>query len=113
MLSKIDKKIVIIVGVVVVIALVAGFIAYKYLGDIRNEVSNDENALQNENTENNQEPADNLGQEAPKIQLEAGVGGVGEEGAGELLVCMDECGNGVCQPADTECDPKSLNCICV
>lgn len=94
MLSKIDKKVVVIAVVFLVLLLVGGVFAYKYLTDIRTEV---ENTNGSENIENQNSEGE------ANIEIEGGT----QNG---LIICSDKCGDGICQPPEEKCD--NLNCIC-
>ncbi len=96
--SKIDKKILIIIGVILIIVLIAAFFVYKYSKDVGKTVQNKEGEVEiktsgeqiitpSENTQNQNQPK------------------------GTLTVCADKCGDGICQPAGTICE-DNLNCVC-
>jgi hypothetical protein len=112
--SKIDKKVLIVLILVIVIILLIGFAIYKYTTDSKIKVQDFTGEAQTEqksadNTNNKDNPAVTI----PQIQIQAnGVQAQGGERGG-LSVCVDECGDGVCQKADLSCDENNnLNCIC-
>ena len=84
-----EKKILIISIVIIIAALgAAGFFAY-----VQNSISGTDNA--------------------PQVQVQAeGAVTQSDNGAGMLLVCVDKCGDGVCQKSDPECK-DNLNCVCL
>jgi len=89
MFSKIDKKNLTIVVIFFIIGLLAGFLFVKYLKP------------ENPNIENNS---------LQTVQFEAEV----QNGGGTLTICMDECGNGVCQQPEASClDEGSISCVCL
>lgn len=108
---KIDKKILIILGIILIIALIAGFFVYKYSKDVEKTVQNtesetiiktpDEQIITPETTLPKQE----------KEQLPVNLVNPQVEPQSGLVICADRCGDGICQPAGTICD-DNLNCIC-
>lgn len=98
--SKIDKKILIILSVILIVVLVAGFFVYKYLKDVEKIVQNNEEEVITETPEQ--------GQEQPPVDL----GNVQIETQPGLTICADKCGDGICQASDPECE-DSMNCTCV
>lgn len=110
MFSKIDKKVLIFLIVVLIIIAVIGFWALKYLLNESN--INIENSIGGLNTENQEPDSQNNNQgDLPDVQIE-GVGVDGTESVQQgFSVCLDQCGDGVCQPAGTTC-PDNLNCPC-
>lgn len=103
MFSKIDKQVIIVLIVLVVVAVLAGVMVYQYIAGSGPEIENTTGgATTDNNTDNTQ-----IQISAPEIQVEA------ENGVGELIICLDECGNGVCQEKDLRCVEKTdMNCIC-
>ncbi|MDP3882481.1 MAG: hypothetical protein Q8Q48_00280 [Candidatus Staskawiczbacteria bacterium] len=108
MITKMDKKILGILIIVLILAILAGVAVFKYLMVDLPETAQDANKVENiENTENQElPPPENTenNSNVPQVQVE-GVGG------GDFMICIDQCGDNVCQPAGTVC-PDSLNCIC-
>ena len=96
--SKIDKKILIIIGVILIVVLIAGFFVYKYSKDLEETVENNKEEVKIE-TPGRQiiTPSENV-----KVEIQPQPG---------LTVCADKCGDGICQPAGTICE-DNLNCIC-
>mgnify|MGYP001566604446 CR=1 FL=1 len=98
---KIDKKILIILGIILVVVLIAGFFIYKYSKDVEKTVQNNqEEEIIKTPRQGQEQPPVNLGN--PQIEIQPQPG---------LTVCADRCGDGICQPANTICD-DNLNCIC-
>jgi len=111
MFSKIDKKILLILVAVILLLLLAGFLIYWYISIPATGAYNLTGGVQTENTSNNQnKPTTNT----PQIQIQAGgVQVQGENGGGSLSVCLDKCGDGICQKTDPNCGKdNNLNCIC-
>ncbi|MBI3337528.1 MAG: hypothetical protein HY005_02810 [Candidatus Staskawiczbacteria bacterium] len=89
---KIDKKVLIIIGVILVVVLIAGFFIYKYSKDLEKTIQNNESQAKietpNENTQNQPEPR------------------------GFLTICSDKCGDGICQSDSAICKDNDINCVC-
>ncbi len=100
--SKLDKKVLIILITALVVILLIGFIVYKYISGSLVDVKNLTGGAQTE--QNN----------TPQVQIQAdGVQVQGENGGGTFSVCLDKCGDGVCQETDPNCGKgNGLNCIC-
>jgi hypothetical protein len=109
--TKIDKKVLVILIVALVLVLLIGFAAYKYLTESASSV---QNSVGGANTEN-QNPADsgkNQPENIPSVQVQLQAAGGAEEDDG-FSVCLDKCGDGQCQASDPGCDKKNnMNCIC-
>ena len=109
MFSKIDKKLLFICAGLLTLILLGGFLVFKYIA--RNEVNikNVSNGIQTETAET---PQNKAGEGEKQIQNQpAQIQGVKVEGdIGGLLVCADQCGDGICQAGQKECN--NLNCIC-
>lgn len=104
--SKIDKKILIALVVILAVIIIAGCFVYKYLVNLGSSV---ENSIGGTNTENIQQLDQGTGD---NIQVTPdGIQADGTNGGGTLTVCSDKCGDGVCQTSDPECN--DLNCTCV
>jgi len=109
MFSKIDKKILIIALIIFVIVLGVGILVYKNFKDNKPNIENSLGGANtvNENEQNQTQENNNL----PQIQAE--IKTEGNTGIGSLTVCLDQCGNGVCQKSDTNCEKNDgSNCIC-
>ena len=91
--SKIDKKILMILSIVLIVALIAVFFIYKYSNEVRITVEDIEEQITNRITN----PKENS-----QIEIKPQPG---------LIICADQCRNGVCQPADVNCN-NGLNCVC-
>ena len=109
MFSKIDKKVLIVSGAIIVAILLVVFAVYKYSANSGTEVQNITGGAQTEV----QSPTDQSSN-IPQVQIEAGgIQTEGGSGQGMLTVCMDKCGDGVCQETDPNCGENSnLNCVC-
>ena len=99
-----NKNNLIISAVLLAVVLVAGFFAYQYFTGAKIENNNPSDGQNQHSAEVT--PGDNSIIENP-VQIEADTGG------GGLTICMDKCGDNVCQKSDPDCDTKkSMNCIC-
>jgi hypothetical protein len=107
MFSKIDKKILTITIAVFVVILLIGIFAFKSLDIANPEVENSLGGVQAES---------NLNQDQQQSELQAGIEieaeAEGENSGGTLTMCLDECGNGICQVTDTDCIKNNTNCVC-
>ena len=99
--SKIDKKILIILMIVLIVVLIATFFIYKYSKEVKVTTENTEEqiAAPGENPAEQEKPPV-IG--SPEIEIQPKPG---------LTICADQCGDGVCKPADNTCG-NSLNCAC-
>lgn len=83
--SKIDKKILIWLVIASVVILLLGLAIYRYTKE-------------------------------KGVKVQDSIGGIGTEaqqGGGTLTVCVDKCGDGICQKTDPNCDVNNnLNCPC-
>lgn len=111
--TKLDKKILIILIVVSAVILVAGYFVYKYSREVEKIVQNNEDEAiietQGEQATTPETILPGLGQEQPSVNL--GNPQIEIQPQPGLTVCVDQCGDGICQPAGTICD-NDLNCIC-
>jgi len=109
MFSKVDKKILLILIVVIAAVLLVGFMVYQYMVSPATKMQNSTGGAQTEVQGSPKEDNNN-----PQVQVE--VGGIqaqGGNGQGMLSVCLDKCGDGVCQKTDPNCGKdNNLNCIC-
>jgi len=96
-----DKKILFFIILIIIAAVAAaGVFVFKYLNQGSGETS----------TSAGQK---NPLEQTPQVQM-GGVQVEGENGqnnAGGLIICLDKCGDGVCQKSDPDCT-DSMNCIC-
>lgn len=114
MLSKTDRKILMVSVAGLFIFAAAGFFVFEYLKKVGKIVENsadteaeeqyDEDYLpkqdETEQVENSGEQKINL----PEIEIET-IQGPG------LFICVDKCGDGFCQASEAEC-AEGLNCVC-
>lgn len=103
-----DKKL-IIIGIVVVVLVLGGLAIWKY--SINNNASPTPES--NANVEPSPAPADQ-GDNNIQVQVD-GISAKGSDGngvQGGLIICVDKCGDGICQKADTTCPAGSSNCVC-
>ena len=101
-----DKKFYIILPAVLILILIVGLFLFQIL---KNNNSGVENSLGGANTESLNNENKNQEEITPQIQVEA----IGDTGQGELIICVDDCGNGVCQTPDDDCGKDgTYNCVC-
>lgn len=104
MFSKIDKKILIWLIVALVIVALFGIAAYKRFAEnaveIQDFVGGD--SIESPLGENDKDIDINLG----NVEVE------GDNGSGGLTICLDRCGDNVCQTQDSKCPDGSFNCPC-
>jgi len=105
---KIDKKLLMIMGVILIVALIASFFIYKYLKDIEKVGQNKTGEVKIE-TPSEQTIIPNQNQEQPQVEIKNPQ--IEKQPQPGFTVCVDKCGDGVCQPAGTICK-DNLNCIC-
>lgn len=98
-----NKKIILFIGFLALV-LVGGFLAFTYREN--REVA----------TENQQEQEEGEEQENTSLLPEFSEGvleSTTPEDQGGLTVCVDQCGDGICQNAVPSCEENNLNCICL
>jgi len=112
MFSKIDKKILTIVLVFFVVILLIGVFIYINLNNNKPN-PNIENSLGGTNTESpaGNEQNTNPGNNQPQVEVKVEPDN-SSNSIGTFTICVDECGNGVCQAYDPDCETEGLNCIC-
>jgi hypothetical protein len=100
MLSKIDKKTLAIAAIAVIILLLAGFSIYRYMAGVTPVITPVITAS----------PTPVI----PQVQIQPGDMQVeGGEGKGSFSVCLDRCGDNICQTTDPNCAPgNNLSCVC-
>lgn len=95
----------IVLIVVLAVILISGFLFYKYLSRLPESVENSGEGVSTENLSEDQ------GDNAPQLQIEQGdIEVQAQNGGGSLTVCLDKCGNNVCEKTE-ECT-DGLNCVC-
>ncbi len=102
--TKINKKI-LIIGVILIATLIGGFFVYKYSKDIKKET---ETPIEQTITPDQSQNQPQVNVENPHIKTQPQLEPSTQTG---FSVCVDKCGDGVCQPAGTICK-DNLNCIC-
>lgn len=113
MFSKIDGKVMQILIIALVVILLGVFIIIsQYFSGSLSSVPKVQDLTGGAQTENNS--INKTANNTPSVQVQ--IGGVqanGENGGGILTVCMDKCGDGICQKTDPNCGKNNtLNCIC-
>lgn len=91
-----NKKILIVFIIGLIAFTAAGFFVFKYSREVKTAVEN------SANTEEEESGLEIIGSPQAEIETTQGVG---------LFVCVDKCGDGVCQLSDPECE-DNLNCVC-
>jgi len=107
-----NKKILIISIIVLVVVLALGFIVYKYIVSVPVEVQNVAGGAQVQNDASDQAKPDASN---PQIKVEAGGVEVSpKNGGGTFNICLDKCGDGICQKTDPKCgEDINLGCVCL
>jgi|SRR3989344_2209873 len=105
MFTKIDKKILITLIIFLILIAAAVFFAYKYLVNNSPEKKITEEQEISSDISNTPEQTPNIKLQNPNIEIQ-GIG------AATLTVCLDRCGDGVCQKTNDNCKDGNLNCIC-
>jgi len=102
MFVKIDKKILIISVILLILILVFGFVSYKYL-------------FRDSYRAINEPSGQKIEQSNPSLKFNPQNQGVELKEANNikgLTVCLDKCGDGICQKKDPNCEDENLNCVC-
>lgn len=98
-----NKKILLIIILLVVVLVIAGYLGFNYY----KEVNKGEDIQENLENDTSSDIIDN-----PVQIQDIQVNNDGDNPRG-LLVCVDACGDGVCQRAGDPCgDAGNLNCSC-
>lgn len=104
---KINKKVVVVLIIVLAVIVIAGIILLKQFSDNRANVQNSAGGATIENVEQNQEESE-VQAEFGDIEIET----QGSSSSGGLSICMDKCGDNICQAKDEACPEGSFNCPC-
>jgi len=111
MFLKIDKKVLIVISVILAVVLIAAFVAYKYSSDAQRalETNNEENKIEtaNDQTVDLEETVSEQNGDKPSVDINIPT----IDTQPGLTVCVEKCGDGICQPAGTACN-DNLNCTC-
>jgi len=99
----INKKVVIALVVVLAVVAVAVFLIFKYTSSPRETAPQDFAGAVNSGNKNS-EPESQVNIEGMEVETEGGSSG------GGLIVCLDKCGDGICQKSDSACE--GMNCVC-
>lgn len=111
-MQKIDKKILIMLVVILIAVLSAGFFVFKYLKEIKTVPQ--DSALQEslEKEEKADEDFELLPSEEEQPSIDAGSLQIETEQQAGLFICVDKCGDNICQASDPECK-NNMNCVCL
>jgi uncharacterized protein YpmB len=104
-----NKKTIIFSIIIIIIILVVGFLFFNHAkAPTQNLESNTEQKIEaNPQNLNNNQPEIKV--ESPEIEISTDKG----QNPSGVLVCVDKCGDSVCQTEDPNCTSNSdLNCIC-
>ena len=107
------KTIILGIVIIIVIALGGGLaIYYKNVSETGGameeiEATNETEAI----SETEATGAINENGAAPQIEVKAVPDS--ENSGGSLTVCLDKCGDGICQKTVSVCEGGNLNCVCV
>ncbi|MEK7664914.1 MAG: hypothetical protein AAB361_02110 [Patescibacteria group bacterium] len=111
MFLKTDKKILIMLVVIILVSLLAGVFIFKYLKETREKIQeySKEEATgdQEELDENFLQPQE---EEQPSFEVEISNPEAGAKPG--FFICQDKCGDGVCQISGQECQ-EEMNCACL
>lgn len=108
MFPKIDKKILIILIIVLIAFLVAGYFVFKYTKEIRTRTQDLSDGANTEE-EQSEKTEPSLDEENSAVEIE--YPRIEADPESGLFICVDQCGDKVCQTSDTECK-DNINCIC-
>lgn len=106
MFTKIDKKVLTILIIALIVILVSTFLIYKYISSSKTGVENTAGGVNTEEQKNQENLL------TPQIEIEAEAVTGDSSSGGMLIVCLDKCGDSICQKIDEKCQSQSLNCIC-
>lgn len=113
--SKLDKKTLFILVIILIVILLVSFMVYKYVAGFKTGAQNLSSGTQIQKG-SDKISSGSAGSIANNQQVQIEVGGVqaeGNTGLGALSVCLDKCGDGICQKTDPNCSKNNnLNCIC-
>jgi len=91
-----DKKVLAVLIILAAILVLGGLAVYSNVRVPNSEVQNSTGGAQSG--------------PLPEVQIQAeGDSGTGN---GTFTVCLDNCGDGICQAEDQDCGKNGLNCIC-
>ena len=105
-----DKKIIIIITVTAIIFIsIAGFFAYNYINHF-----NDKAEQQMPSGDDQQEnlPKENISGNNDSQKADPPIDVKTEKPKGSFTICVDQCGDRICQSESIDCSNNNLNCIC-
>jgi len=95
-----NKKLIFSLIILILVLVAGGIGAYQYFQN--------QPILQESGQQQNQDSND-----SPQVEVVDPNIEFGGSGGGQLTICKDECGNGVCQmQAEAEACESGINCIC-
>lgn len=107
------KKNLIILVLSLAILSVALFFAYTYYVKAPSSLDIQNNEYQQDAEPMVQPQENNPEDSVPQVQIDIqGAQTQGENNQGSFSVCLDKCGDNICQESDPDCGKSNLNCIC-
>ena len=105
--------VIIIIAVIAVLAV--GVFAYRYFTAPASNTLNTSSTPPSSAEQSAGQPSSSSNSAGVGTQVELQTQGVKAQsanGGGTLSICLDKCGDGICQAQDTTCKSGDLNCIC-
>jgi len=114
MFTKIDKKVLIILIIAIIAILVSAFFIYKYAGSVKNGVEDTAGGIDTEGQSQQNLSEENNDDSTPQIEIKAEAVTGNSNGESMLLVCLDKCGDNICQDTEKEWtqENENANSIC-
>lgn len=109
-----NKKIFTYLVIITIIIVAVIFFVYQYMVNKNIEVENYTGGISTEN-QSSQIQNDDGTQEVPGDLDDSNIIDIqaeGDNGGGTFSVCLDKCGDGVCQTSSAGCQ-DGLNCTCI
>ncbi len=97
------KKNIIILTVVVILVIIASLVWYFTMPKFSGQLNPSPSVEASSTPSPSPSPSPTSG---ASIQIKT------EGNVGSLLICSDQCGDGICQKTDPNCKNGNLNCIC-
>ena len=116
MFTKIDKKILAVSAILLILIFIAGLALYGYIINRNDKIKMpaDENTAVETSTMTENIPDIKFQNGSIQMQDSSDPKGIPSEQAEEptLTVCVDKCGDGICQKKNLDCKDSNLNCVC-
>jgi len=107
MFNKIDRNILIVSIIIIIVIIASGWVIYKCLNPNNPKVENTAGGLETQSTEILPNEQNN---ETLPVEIQAEVKATGTTGQGQLLICIDKCGDGICQGVQDDCGTGNCSC---